>query len=156
MRRRDLAAMLPLLCVTTARARTILRPMFVGEPEVLAGVQARAVFKQCSRSAPVPSRILSGPLPTEIEQLEEIVHRHISVEYEANRPSPPDATPYARQYVAYQSGAHRMIYGNYFPPSYALRRGRAVVICDGGPQFWGIALNPKTGKVESLAFNGPA
>jgi hypothetical protein len=141
MRRRHIAAALPLLCITTTGARTLLRPIFAGQPEVLAGTEARAVFEQCSRSAPVPDRIVSGPSSLEIERLEEIVHRHLSGEYEAGRPSPPNAAPYARQYVAYQSGPHRMIYGNYFPPSHALGRGRAVVVCDGGPQFWGIAVN---------------
>lgn len=151
---RILAVALALSWITLSDARILLRPTFAGEAVVLVGAEARAVFEQCSRAAPVPSAILAGPSSAEIEQLEQVVERHISAEYEANRPSPPNIT-YARQYVAYQVGHQRMIYGNYYPFSHPPTKGRAVVICDGGPQFWGVEFNPKTGKVQTLAFNGP-
>lgn len=139
------------ICVATS----IARPTFAGEPDVLQDAQASAVFKQCSRLAPTPSHILPAPTSAEIDRLERVVERHIAVEYESNRPSPPGEISYGRQYVAYLEGGRRKIYGNYFPASLpGYRRGEAVVVCDGGPQFWGIVFDPEKASVASIAFNG--
>ena len=135
-------------------ATMVVRPTFAGAPELLVGAQSRVVFKQCSRAAPTPTHVLPPPSTTEIERLEQTVERHIAQEYEANRASPLSSVTYARQYVAYETNRRRMIYGNYFPISLEHSQGQAVVVCDGGAQFWGITFNPKTGKLESLLMNG--
>ena len=155
-----LVATVLVLCFAQSDAATFGRSMFAGEPEVLTGDPARAVFKQCSRPAPVPSQILPAPSKVELRQLEQAVERHISFEHAARRPTPPSTAPYARQYVAYELDGRRMIYGNYYPASHGAvaerSAGNAVVVCDGGAQFWGISFDPKTRKVESLSFNGSA
>lgn len=143
----------PLLCV----ARTLLQPVFVGEPLILSLKEAPKLFKQCSRTAPVPTKILAPPLPVEIEELEIVLSRHIAIEYEAGRESPLEDMPYSRQYVAFLEGGNRKIYGNYFPSGAVSNRwaGGAFTSCSGGKKFWGAVFVSDTKKIERIEFNGP-
>ncbi len=146
------------LCFARSEAAPFGRSMFAGEPEVLREDAARTVFEQCSRPAPNPSQILPAPSKVELREVDKAVERHIAFEHAARRPVPASTMSYSRQYVAYELAGRRMIYGNFFPAAYheggEHPAGRAVVACDGGSQFWGITFDPKTGRVESLSFNG--
>lgn len=77
------------------------------------------------------------------------------------------------QYGALMRGSKRLIYVNALAdetvlyagttenghpfkpdPRQVWRRG-AEVVCDGGPNFWGVEFDPRSGRFQNLSFNGP-
>ena len=67
-----------------------------------------------------------------------------------------------RQYVGIVRGGRRFVYGNFFPRS-VTRYGDAgrwrrepVMVCDGGPAFFGIEYDVESGTFTQLGFNGLA
>ena len=65
----------------------------------------------------------------------------------------------ARQYVGVVRDGRRFIYGNFFPRGmYSDNRWREslIVICDGGPDFFGIEYDVERKEFSHLAFNGSA
>lgn len=67
---------------------------------------------------------------------------------------------YYFQYGALVRGGKRLIYINALPKSerdrrQVWRRGPEVV-CDGGPNFWGVEFNPSTNQFQNASFNGTA
>ena len=63
-----------------------------------------------------------------------------------------------RQYVGIVRGGKRFLYGNFFPVHDASEqptwRSRPVIVCDGGPVFFGVEMEMATGRITHLAFNG--
>lgn len=124
---------------------------------VLSDGEAMAVLKQCSRSAPdsvtgtwrIPPETIAkmesdlAKLPSQASGIEHI-------------------TAFERQYTGLVlRGGRHVIYINAFP-SHAGGTGRdswrekAVVVCDGGPAFWGAVYDTQTRQFSQFAFNGPA
>jgi hypothetical protein len=147
-----------LITALACGATSIVVPFTDGEPILLSKDKLPILFHQCSRQAPDPSAILGVPITAEVDELESGLERYIAEQYEAGKQAPPTAT-YARQYAAYRVDNQRKIYGNFFPRSLAneaRRRGNAVVVCDGGPAFWGIVYDPVSKRFEQLEMNGEA
>jgi hypothetical protein len=51
----------------------------------------------------------------------------------------------------------QLIYGNYYPGDedlFKYESTRAVTICDGGPDFWGVVYNPTFHTFRDFSFNG--
>jgi len=128
--------------------------------------RAGLLFRQCSRSAPDPGVDLWLPSSSEIAALETTLRRYLAERKAARLPTPPEQVEYGRQYVGYTRNGMRHIYGNFFPrslwsPADPLSQhlpnpaARPVVICDGGPSFWGIVYKPATNTFDEPAFNGP-
>jgi hypothetical protein len=77
----------------------------------------------------------------------------------------PTAEPEARNHrpnqcyiIGFTRGRERLIYGSFFPPHVAAAprpSSAPVVICDGGPLFWGIVYNLTSRRFEEPEFNGP-
>lgn len=72
----------------------------------------------------------------------------------------PRRTPllatFLRQYAGFTRGGRRMIYLNAFglrdDPKW---KSRAVVVCDGGPSFFGAVYDVQARRWSELSFNGP-
>lgn len=78
----------------------------------------------------------------------------------ANRHEPnPASISYHRQYIGVVVNGEQLIYGNFYPnENFFIKnsKSQAVVICDGGPAFWGILYSPKSGVFRELMRNGVA
>lgn len=62
---------------------------------------------------------------------------------------------YHRQYVGVVRDGRRFIYGNFAPRD--LEPGvlnRPIIVCDGGPQFFGVEYEPATERFTLVSFNG--
>jgi len=96
-----------------------------------------------------------APSKNEIKDVEAALPRFLT----ANRGMWRDSTPDFRfQYGALERGGKRFIYVNALPIStedarQAWRR-EADVVCDGGPQFWGVEWDVRAKTFQNVRFNG--
>jgi len=118
---------------------------------MLTGKAAAEVMKQCSRSVPARGQGLFRPTAAQIAMLDHAA---------AARSGKADiGRTYAVEVVGTVRGGRRFVYGNYYPIS--LQDGvkfapsTPTVVCDGGPQFFGIEVDAATGRLTHAAFNGP-
>ena len=132
---------------------------------VLPGTSLRDLLGQCSRGAPEAGEATWQPGAADIAALEAALPA-------ALRESPPrfgnrdwSRAPegWRRQYAGIIRGGRRTIYGNFFPsdaggsPENPDRwRLDAVIICDGGPAFFGVEYDVVSGRILRLDFNGMA
>ncbi len=134
---------------------------------VLTGRAAKRVFNQCSRAAPTQVSGYWTPLASDIKPLETEAPAFFSSQ--KDKPDLP-WNKYARQYAGYVQGGRRMIYVNCAPlegveqddRDMKAARGKgldwrhtAFVVCDGGPQFFGMEYDVAAHQFRNLSFNGP-
>jgi hypothetical protein len=121
--------------------------------------QATRLFKQCSRPAPVPEGLTWQPSRVEIDQLEASLPSYLNATHAKGQTTPPVPPQYRGQYVAYTEQGQPRIYASFVPADAAALagsdKGTAVLVCDGGSQFWGVVYNPATRSFTDLQFNGP-
>jgi hypothetical protein len=121
------------------------------------------LLQQCSRRTGVKGYVhFWTPRSTDIEQLERLLPSFLS-SHDARPPQPLRA--YYRQYAGYIAGGHRFIYANFLPEgivadeSIANELGRwkidPMVVCDGGPDLWGLSFDVDARTFSGLDFNGP-
>ena len=135
---------------------------------ILGPDEAAEVVRQCSRSAP-EIEATWRPAEEEVAVLESKLSdlRRLEVDsccWPANRLAEVDAEYVADLYVQYAGvvvNGDSLIYLNAFRSEYVDRGvestgppARPVIICDGGPSFWGALYNPRTETFSMLAFNG--
>ena len=130
-----------------------------GAPTALSPAEINGLFRQCSRPAPRPDRVLGAPSKTEIERLERGLESFIFAENEAGRRVPDRGVPYARQYAAFSRKGRRLIYGSFFPAEVGLPpppgpAGKAIIWCDGGGSVWGVVYDPGRDRYSDLQING--
>lgn len=67
-----------------------------------------------------------------------------------------DPTAWSREYIGYTHDGRRYIYGNIAPEQAEDRRrlGHPMIICDGGPVFFGVEYDVESARVSRVAFNG--
>jgi hypothetical protein len=127
-------------------------------PLPIAQEAAPALFKQCSRDAPVPEGKLWLPSASEVATLEVRLAGYLRTVRLGTRGAPASSTQYRGQYVGFTRANKKYIYASYSPADPMLeefmRKGEAMVACDGGSQFWGIVYSPSTGKFTELEVNG--
>lgn len=63
------------------------------------------------------------------------------------------------QYIGLVADDRKLIYINAFPSSRlkdktVTWKEKAVMVCDGGPDYWGVVYDTKTENFFDLAFNG--
>ena len=125
--------------------------------------QGQMLLAQCSRpSAPNDGEFFT-PSAGDITALETDLGSVLQSERSAYlKPGDPagafdwplDPSSYVRQYVGYESNGRRMIYGNFLPGSTVSGPSRPAVVCDGGPQFFGVEYDVAARQVVRVAFNG--
>ena len=156
MQPRTLAAALlaPMLCAAEPGPALL----DTAGPIPLAPAHAPQLFKQCSRRAPIGVRDVSIPSSESVAQLEARISKFISDVRNAGHAAPLKSTQYRGQHAAFRRGEKEFIYGSYVPSYAAASRpldGQALVVCDGGAQFWGIVYDPASKQFSELALNGP-
>ncbi len=119
--------------------------------------EAPRLFEQCSRSAPNPDGEFWIPSKTEINRLEAELAAQITKYRRTINDPRTFERHYRGQYVGFVRANTRYIYASYSPDAYwpsHLPSGKALVVCDGGPNYWGIVYNPATGQFSELQTNG--
>lgn len=137
---------------------------------LVAPSEGAQLIRQCSRSAPDTADAFFTPSPREITAIETaamsalLAARDDHAEFRRNMEErgivtpfdwPDDPSAYQRQYVGYVADGRRMIYGNYLPASGSDgNSAEPLIVCDGGPVFFGVEFDLETGNVMRIAFNG--
>jgi len=156
--------LLLLTCVSSAQTNeppifsAPLRPLTPSKKGVVFPAKLAKEFgQQCSRASPFGHWSSVAPSKNEIKDVEAALPRFLTENRGMWRGSTPD---FRFQYGALERGGKRFIYVNALPIStedarQAWRRG-AEVVCDGGPQFWGVEWDVRAKKFQNAGFNGPA
>ena len=130
-----------------------------GGARVFAVSNAPALLRQCSRNTPMKVSEFWTPSSEQISALESLLPSAISRRKAEGLVVPPDGS-YHRQYIGIIQAGRRLIYGNFYhspdvsPPSAQQQAEAAVVVCDGGPSFWGVVFDPESGVFSEFSFNG--
>lgn len=128
---------------------------------VLPGSAVATIFQQCSRGAPAPGEASWQPGEDEIAALEAALPAALAARPEG-RELADAPNGWLRQYVGIVRGGRRFVYGNFFPRSVTHYgdagrwRREPVMVCDGGPAFFGIEYDVENGTFTQLGFNGLA
>jgi len=89
-----------------------------------------------------------------------ILSAYLEVRRKGNQAIPPSGQAYHRQYIGLTINSEQFIYGNFYPASAVSdfwkdkQAKLALVVCDGGPAFWGIVFRVSTKSFEEIRFNG--
>ena len=121
-----------------------------------------ALMTQCSRPVPEPGE--AGWAATEADVA--AVEAALPAALAAHRMrDPPDwsrlETGWRRQYIGFVRGGRRLLYGNFFPREVGDEgavgqwRVEPVIVCDGGPAFFGVEYDVEAAGITALDFNGP-
>lgn len=125
---------------------------------ILPGDMVPAILHQCSRSTPAAGEGTWQPGWSDIEKLEAALPAALAADAQGRELAdqhPPAG--WRRQYVGIVRNGDRFIYGNFYPANAGLPMsglGQPVIICDGGPSFFGVEYDLKAGRISHLAFNG--
>ena len=136
--------------------------------------QAKTLLSQCSRHSPENVTGTWYPTPTQIRELEERLPGPFSSTIKAQESrfhaalSPSQRSN--RQYGGVIVGGRRLIYVNVFPHEIVEHaaevgampywegnktwKNTALMVCDGGPSFWGVLYDPDRKIFEDFQFNG--
>jgi hypothetical protein len=122
-----------------------------------------SLLKQCSRDAPDRVSQFWNPSTAQIGRLERLLPQYVRAGSDPRRHVARNVE-YHRQYVGIVVDGRRLIYGNFYPastfqPVGAMARfdekSTPVVVCDGGPSFWGVVFDPEADVFSDLQVNGP-
>jgi hypothetical protein len=118
---------------------------------ILRGAEAKGLLRQCSRASPEKVSAQWTPSKTQIAQLEE----KLPAFQKTLKPLNGLRSSFYRQYAGFIAGGRKLIYVNLFPSNVDPKwRSRAVIVCDGGEQFWGVEFEVDTENFVNVAFNG--
>lgn len=131
---------------------------------ILPADHARELLSQCSRNTPQGVQGTWLPDAGQIRALEAALPQALA---RARGPDRQQVQPgYGRQYGGIVIGGRKLIYVNAFPMSVIdfyrssvavitkKAHREAVVICDGGPDFFGAVYDPLSRTFRDFAFNG--
>jgi hypothetical protein len=129
---------------------------------VLPPDKASALLHQCSRSTVKPGESGWMPRARDIARLEARLPAALAQEVAgwdaAARAGLKNApTGWYRQYVGIVRGGKRFIYGNFLPvgrDDWGHWRVEPMIVCDGGPAFFGTEYDVEKDEISDLAFNG--
>lgn len=137
------------LLVFTAQAAPNLSWQTYGA--VLKGQEAKVLLRQCSRATPQRVTAQWTPSKTQIVLLETKLPKF----QKTLKPLNGLRSSFYRQYAGFVAAGRKIIYVNLFPSNVDPKwRSRAVVVCDGGEQFWGVEFEIVTERFVNPAFNG--
>ena len=129
---------------------------------VLPETMARSLLGQCSRQSPEVGEATWQPAEADILALEAALPA-------ALRAQPPRAggedlarvpQGWRRQYVGIVRAGRRFVYGNFVPIDATSHgepdrwRREPIIVCDGGPAFFGVEYDVQGRGITHLAYNG--
>jgi hypothetical protein len=158
-----LLATLPLLGGGSAGAH------WIPDIAILPESSIPAMLLQCSRSTPTAGERGWQPTADDIVTLEQALPTALRDQPETQGPrhsGGPDWSRvpdgWRRQYVGIVRGGRLFVYGNFIPNA-AEPRGAPddfaltpILVCDGGPAFFGVEYDVEARRFTHIAFNGPA
>jgi hypothetical protein len=123
---------------------------------VFPGDKARELTKQCSRNGPAH---VTGTWTPDVKQIAELEKDLVAALSKADSPEvfkARDFSHLARQYGGIADSVHKLIYVNAFTTrdNNGDWRKRAVMVCDGGPAFFGVEYDPSAKTFSHFEFNG--
>ncbi len=131
---------------------------------ILSPDKAAGLLKQCSRATPKPGESGWTPGKDDIARLEARIPGFLALAAElsswdaTSRSELKDAPRgWIRQYVGIVRGGRRFIYGNFLPAKqgdWGAWRSEPMIVCDGGPVFFGLEYDVEKDRITDLAFNG--
>ncbi|MEE4200217.1 hypothetical protein [Erythrobacter sp.] len=132
---------------------------------LIAPADGPRLLAQCSRPGPEGATDFFTLAPAEVTAIETATmaalrgaQERLGGQVEGVRPSPfdwpGDPSLYDRQYVGYSIGERRFAYGNFLPSSGENSAGEPVIVCDGGPAFFGAEYDLTGNRLVRIAFNG--
>ncbi len=132
---------------------------------VLPAEAVQPMLRQCSRATPSPGESAWQPEAMDIVGFEAALPAALA-ERRRTAETPDwanDRNGWRRQYVGYVRDGRRFIYGNFYPrgvsdgePGNERWHREPIVICDGGPAFFGAEYDVEAGRITHLDFNGSA
>ena len=136
----------PLPVLSASRYKGVVLP-----PEA-----AKAILCPCSRSTPGLGEAYFRPSSTQIMELESKLTDFVRTHPHQEAPDQWKELPsFVRQYLGVTRGGRSFIYVNLSPLGTRTDwRSHAVVVCDGGPNFFGVEYDSSRGKFHHIDFNG--
>ncbi len=116
------------------------------------------LLAQCSRDAPDAGQGTWSPSWADVAALEAALPAALaasSMGKALQSPTPPEG--WRRQYVGYVRNDRRLVYGNFYPSRDEIPNWRTepVIVCDGGPAFFGVEYDARARRILRVDFNGP-
>ena len=131
------------------------------EAAILPQQSATGLLNQCSRGTPDADEGTWPPSPDDIAALERALPTALAAQGRPELAQAPQG--WKRQYVGIVRSGRRYIYGNFFPEDVTQASGdperwrrEPVIVCDGGPSFFGIEYDVDSGRFTHFGFNGMA
>jgi hypothetical protein len=128
----------------------------------------KRLLNQCSRGTPQHVIGIWSPAGWQVRELESRLAAALAIEAQRRRFRYAQPTAFRRQYVGLLIGGRRIIYVNAFPRDVgdpakdgtpATRhfdwRREPLIVCDGGPAFFGVEYDSQKRTFVHFEFNGP-
>ena len=117
------------------------------------------MLKQCSRDAPSIGDGAWQPSGPDVDEMEAMLPKALAAHPQAREVNFNGLlTRWQRQYVGIVRRGKRFIYGNYFPVDntneLARWRQHPLMVCDGGPRFFGAEFDIDAKHITRIDFNG--
>lgn len=150
---------------TASGAKNAIKP----DPGIqfLTPAQGDTVLRQCSRAAPVKGDRYFRPRARDVADFEQALQKTLDSDpvfqgelgWRKEQGHPLEVSlkrGWGRDIIGIERGGTRSIYGNYYPVETIGDHPPSgpMIICDGGPQFFGAEFDMAQGKIVHLAFNG--
>jgi len=130
--------------------------------------KSKALLNQCSRETPQDVTGIWSPADVQIRELERRLPAALALKAQERGPRYTRATAFRLQYAGLLVRNRRIIYVNAFPPDVGnpAKEGtpaarvfdwhrEPVIVCDGGPAFFGVEFDPQQRTFSNFEFNGP-
>ena len=160
------ALILGLLLVSSVALAGSISKLNPADGSVLPESVAKTLLDQCSRTSPQQVQGTWLPTPDQISELEARLPAALD-EALGNQRNRFKQGYFRRQYVGFVIGQRKIIYVNAFPASAAEAspnvpesrhtfdwHNDAVIVCDGGPNYFGVEYDPSSKTFDHFAFNG--
>jgi hypothetical protein len=136
-------------------------PALSPDAVILPETVADQLLHQCSRAVPPAYAGHWLPNADDIAGLEAALPPALNAARPADAEIRSAPQGWRRQYGGFLRGGRRFIYGNFFPretgdnrPSDNDWHRAPVMICDGGPVFFGVEYDAEAGRFTQIAFQG--
>ena len=143
-------------CASVPREQQMPDNAFITDPG-----EIPFLFRQCSRPSPTfvasSYRLETRDILALERALPSALSEHLQKAGYGSGMVTFQPSSYRRHYAAYEAGGRAMIYGSFAPLSVGPgRNGPAspVMVCDGGPSFFGAEFDVTSQQITRLSFNG--